>query len=244
MSPVRAPGVFAASCEAFLPSLCLHCGEPLGGRDVALCSSCWASVIPLVGARCSRCGGSADEFAEQGCLACSMASIPQQGTVIWGEYDGALRSAVLGLKHRGRDELAQPLGQRLAGRVALETWASDIDLVVHVPSHPLRRLRNGRSAAAELAAVVAGVLDRPRERALTRRGLRRQTGRSRPQRIQLPRRSFRCITRVAGKSLLVVDDVTTTGTTLRRAAEVLADAGAEVVYCAALAGTPDPRMTT
>jgi predicted amidophosphoribosyltransferase len=115
---------------------------------------------------------------------------------------------------------------------------------VHVPSHPLRRLRHGRSAAAGLADVVAEVLDRPRGRALGRRGLRRQTGRTRPQRLQLPRRSFRSAAEVRGRRLLIVDDVTTTGATLRRAAEVLGEAGAEVVYCAALARTPDSRKAT
>ncbi len=164
--------------------------------------------------------------------------------MIWGEYDGALRSAVLGLKHRGRDELAIPLGRRLAGRVAAEIWATDIDLVVHVPSHPLRRLRHGRSAAAGLADEVADLLDRPRGRALGRRGMQRQTGRTRPQRLQLPRRSFRSTAAVRGRRLLIIDDVTTTGATLRRAAEVLREAGAEVVYCAALARTPDPRKAT
>jgi predicted amidophosphoribosyltransferase len=145
-------------------------------------------------------------------------SPPQQGTVIWGEYQGALRTAVLGLKHRGRDELTRPLGRRLAGRVATEAWASDIDLVVHVPSHP--------------RCVLA------------RRGMRRQAGRSRAQRLQLPRRSFRNTASVRGRRLLIIDDVTTTGATLRRAAEVLGEAGAEVVYCAAMARTPDPRKTT
>lgn len=164
--------------------------------------------------------------------------------MIWGEYEGVLRSAVLGLKHRGRDELAKPLGRRLASRVAVEDWASDIDLVVHVPSHPLRRLRHGRSAAAGLADVVAAVLDRRRGRALARTGMRRQIGRTRAQRLQLPRRSFRSVASVRGRRLLIIDDVTTTGATLRRAAEVLGGAGAEVVYCAAMARTPDSRMVT
>lgn len=241
---MRAPGAIAAACEAFLPSLCLHCGEPLGGRDSGLCTPCWARLVPLAGARCPRCGGSADEFAEQGCLECSAAPPPQQATVVWGEYDGVLRSAVLALKHRGRDELAGPLGRRLAGRIAAETWSSDLDLIAHVPSHPLRRLRHGRSAAAGLADEVAEHLARPRGHALGRRGMRRQTGRTRPQRLQLPRHTFRSIAAVRGRRLLIVDDVTTTGATLRRAAEVLRAAGADVVYCAAVARTPDPRKAT
>ena len=244
MFSVRAPGVFAASCEAFLPSLCLHCGEPLGGRDLGLCSSCWGCVVPLVGTRCPLCGGPADQFEDHGCLECSVNCPPQQGTVVWGEYDGPLRSAVLGLKHRGHDRLANPLGRRLAGRVAAEHWASDIDLVAHVPSHPFRRLRHGRSAAAELADVVARALDRQRGRPLGRRGMQRQTGRTRPQRLRLSRSSFRSTAPVRGRRVLVIDDVTTTGATLRRAAETLAEADAEVVYCAALARTPDPRKAT
>jgi predicted amidophosphoribosyltransferase len=49
---------------------------------------------------------------------------------------------------------------------------------------------------------------------------------------------------VTGQRVLVIDDVTTTGTTLRRAAEALAKSGAQVVYCAAMAATPDARRVT
>jgi predicted amidophosphoribosyltransferase len=45
----------------------------------------------------------------------------------------------------------------------------------------------------------------------------------------------------AGHRMLVVDDVATTGTTMRRAAEALLDAGADAVFCAAMAHAPDPR---
>jgi predicted amidophosphoribosyltransferase len=164
--------------------------------------------------------------------------------VVWGEYDAVLRTAVLAMKRRGRDELARPLGRRLAGRISLEWWAPQVDAVTHVPSHPLRRLRHGPSAAAELAVVLAKQLDRPHVRALRRRGFHRQAGRSRAQRLLLPRQSFRCIASIQGKRLLVVDDVTTTGATLRRTTEILLSAGAEGVYCAALARTPDTRRPT
>jgi predicted amidophosphoribosyltransferase len=57
----------------------------------------------------------------------------------------------------------------------------------------------------------------------------------------MARGSFSARPKVDGRRWLVVDDVCTTGTTLRRAAETLVDAGADAVYCAAVAHAPDPR---
>lgn len=241
---MHAPGVLAASCEALLPSLCLHCGEPLGGRDKGLCTACWSAVVPLAGVCCPLCAGPCGNQGEDTCLHCLDRPPPQSGTVVWGEYDAQLRTAVLALKHRGRDEFARFLGGRLAGRISLELWSPRIDLVTHIPSHPIRRLRHGRCAAENLADVVARQLARPLVRTLRRKGLQRQAGRSRAQRLQLATGSFRCIASVDGQRVLVVDDVTTTGATLRRVAQILLAAGAREVFCAAVARTPDTRRST
>ncbi|HOC42889.1 MAG TPA: phosphoribosyltransferase family protein [Thermoanaerobaculales bacterium] len=240
---MRLAGVISASCEAFLPCLCLHCGEPVGGDQIGLCGACWPTVVPRAGVVCPRCAGPCDGALVE-CLTCQASAPAQLGTVAWGEYDGALRSAVLGLKTRGRDELSEPLGRRLAARIAVEDWSFDLELVVHVPSHPLRLVRRGWPAAASLARVVGRELGLPARPLLKRRGLQRQTGRSRAERTALPRRSFRAAGAVAGRCVLIVDDVTTTGTTLSRAAEVLLAAGADAVYCAAMAVTPDSRRAT
>ena len=108
----------------------------------------------------------------------------------------------------------------------------------------MRRLRRGPAAAEALAATVARELGRPLSSPLSRRGLARQTGRTRAQRLKLDPRSFRCGADLDRRRPLLVDDVTMTGATLRRAAEVLRAAGASAVCCAALAVTPDPRRLT
>jgi predicted amidophosphoribosyltransferase len=177
----------------------------------------------------------------EGCAGCASAPPPQAATIIWGEHDGVLRTAILALKHGGRDDLARPLAQRLCATVAAQPWAREIDSVCAVPSHPLHRPRRPWTAAGLLANATGSLLDRRVIHPLRRCGLRRQTGRRRAARLALPLRSFQAVQTLRGRRLLLIDDVTTTGATLRTAAAALLDAGAESVCCAALARTPDPR---
>jgi len=240
MSAVHTGGALAVAIEALLPGMCPHCDHPLAGSDRGLCSACWAMTVPRAGDACPFCGTPSDTSSEP-CLACIEDPPPQQGTVIWGEHAGVLRTAVLALKHGGRDDLAAPLGQRLAAKAAVEAWVDDIDSISSVPSHPWRRLRRPWTASELLALEVARQLGKPVGRFLRRRGLGRQTGRTRSQRLDMPRRSFSAPAKVEGHCVLLIDDVTTTGTTLRRASRALQRAGAEAVFCGVVAHTPVPR---
>jgi ComF family protein len=237
---VQTGGALAAAIEALLPGMCPHCDHPLDGIDRGLCGPCWALTIPRAGEACRRCGIPTNDTNEP-CLSCLDASPPQTATVAWGEYDGVLRTAILALKHGGRDDLAAPLGERLAASIAAESWVSLIDCIVPIPSHRWRRLNKPWAASELLADVVSKKLERPVERLLRRHGLGRQSGRSRARRLVLPAGSFSAKTNAKGRNLLVIDDVMTTGTTLRRAAKVLCSAGAEAVYCGVCAHAPDPR---
>lgn len=238
---MRVARLIAGAAEVVLPSLCPSCRSPLGGAEHGLCRECWSCLLPASGDRCDRCGGPAPS-SDEPCLGCATEPPPQQGTVIWGEYEGVLRNAILALKHRGHDELAGPLAERLAARVRLAPWAGEVGLVVPVPSHPFHRLRRGWTAAQLLARDVARRCGVPEVRALERRGLGRQAGRSRAQRLALAPNTFAARVDLAGSCVLVVDDVTTTGATLSRVARALLDAGAGVVFCAAVAFAPQGRM--
>jgi len=230
----------AAVTETLFPGLCPHCGECLPGEDRGLCGRCWSTLIPLSGAVCPRCGIPSNHPSDP-CLGCNPTPTPQHATVIWGEHDGSLRTAILALKHGGRDDLATPLGNRLAAVVASHPWADSIDAVCFVPSHPLRRIRRPWSASKQLAQVVAQRLHRPLITPLRRHGLVRQAGQSRARRLALSRRCFSVSSRLTARHILLVDDVTTTGTTLKHAVNTLLRAGAESVSCAALAIALDPR---
>jgi ComF family protein len=240
MCAVYLEGVLTAAAEALLPGLCPSCREVLPGGDRGLCGRCWSHIIPLAGAACPRCGVPVEDPSEA-CLECVRSTPPQQATVFWGEYDGTLRTAVLALKHGGRDEFAAALGSRLAAAVAASPWAEFVDTVCCVPSHPLRRFKRPWSAAEQLAREVARAFRLPYVALLRRHGLYRQTGRSRTRRLALPKRTFTGKIPAGTKNILLVDDVATTGTTLRLAAQALRKAGAEAVFCAAMAHAPDSR---
>jgi len=243
MSAVHVGGVISAAIEVFLPSLCLHCGAALAGSDSALCSACWSMLAPANGPSCPFCGGPNDNV-DAPCLSCHESPPPQIGTAVLAEHAGALRTAIVALKHGRRDELAAPLGRRLAALSAVASRPGKTDMVTAVPSHRLHRLRRGHSAAELIARQLARELRLPFSRLLRRRGLGRQTGHSRAQRLLLRRRHFVPRRRISGLRVLLVDDVTTTGTTLRRATEALREAGASAVFCAVLARAPDPRRQT
>jgi predicted amidophosphoribosyltransferase len=124
--------------------------------------------------------------------------------------------------------IAEALGPQLAAAV-----------LVPVGAAPLRRLGRGLDPAAEIARALAGRLGlEPRLRLLRRRGARPQRGRTRAERLAEPPR-FEVRGEVPALVLLV-DDVITTGATLRSCAAALSAAGAGVCGAVALAWAPAP----
>ncbi len=231
MLDVPASSILSRLRGAFLPAVCAVCSAPLGGHERGLCHACWSTVLPDPGARCPRCGAPSEGW-EVECLVCQEKHPPQDSTTVWGVYDGTLRRVLLALKHHGHDELARPLGLRLAHAAAPMPWLRHIDTVTWVPTHPYHRLRRGWSAARLLAHETARALELPTARLLKRRGLGRQATRSRAQRLDLPASAFGGRGMARGGRILLVDDVMATGSTIRRACgALLGDGAAEVHVC-------------
>ena len=163
---------------------------------------------------------------------------------VWalGDYEGALRSLVLAHKERGRAALSAPLGRALAGLVAAR-WEPGPVLVVPVPSARRAVRRRGRDAvramADEAAAALreAGWAARCAPVLRQRRGVADQAGLGAAQRRANLAGALRVTGPVAGASVLLVDDVVTTGASLAEAGRALREAGAVLAGAVVLART-------
>lgn len=153
-----------------------------------------------------------------------------------GPYENDWRAVVLQLKHHRRDELARPLGARLADTVRRSTWPTP-DTLVPVPMWWPRRLWRGFNQAELLARRAGRQLGVPVRLLLSRRRGVRQVGRRRSQRLRLGTTEIRA-RRPAPPRVVLVDDVVTTGATARACCRALRAAGAREVYLLAVARTP------
>jgi ComF family protein len=178
--------------------------------------------------RCAACGRVDTDW----CPACArdLADLPLDphdaaDIVSTGAHSGLLQSAVQGLKYHGVRALAEPLGARVAAAVARLRPA----MVVPVPASAARIRSRGYNQAALIAAACARSLGVPAEPlALIRlRETRSQVGLTRLERLENVVGAFAADpARVTGAAVLLVDDVYTTGATLRECLTALRAAGA------------------
>lgn len=232
------------------PRTCVACPAPLPplprptppGREWAalLCPRCRGDVRPI-GAACPSCAAPRPAFADPTARCRACVAIPKRAvtsTIALLRYRGVVRRVLHRVKYAGREEPCAPLGAALAHRVreVLVDVPADL-LVVPVPLHLVRRCTRGFNQAERIAEGLARVLDRPLAHALARRRSTRPLyGVKRDARDAIVGGAFRA-TRVAlaGRPVLLVDDIRTSGATLRAAAEALQAAGASRVIAAVVA---------
>lgn len=190
----------------------------------------------------SRCGVCGSHFRSV-CTECQDALIANidgdvPGTpesVIYAvAFAGRARQLILGLKYRNERSTARLLANVLVHR--LESDYRNADIVTWAPTSKQRRRKRGHDQAELIARAIARKIRRPCRSLLVHQGLNAQTGAGREQRLHGPQ--FRARRIRIGLHVMVVDDVVTTGATLRAAANVLYAAGAGQVSTVAVAATP------
>ena len=208
-----------ALLEAVLPADCPVCAGPMGRHKGGVCLSCW------------------DEIRESDRSIQLRPGRQLESLTTIGSYEGRLRAIIRCLKFSDLPGLGEPLGERLAGRLPLE--ATKADLIVPVPLHGLRRWRRGYNQAERIAASLHSCLGIPVARNLLvrSRATAAQSGRSRRGRLANVRGAFRARNMAGAVNVLLVDDVVTTGATMRECARILKTAGVRSVHAAAAART-------
>jgi len=228
-----------ASIDLFLPPACLLCGQRLQGstREPDFCDACMAGVTPLGPAHCCLCARPfSDATSSHLCGACLKLPPAFTRVHVAGRYQGSVKDAVHLLKHRNQLALAKPLGLIL-GRVVLNSGPGcPLDYIVPVPLHPHRLRQRGYNQALEIARPLSRQLGLPIETGLLRRCRKTppQQGLPADQRRRNLRNAFSLAGQVAGARVLLVDDIMTTGETVRECCRTLLQGGAKEIQVAVI----------
>lgn len=211
--------------DLVFPTRCVSCKRV----NQVFCSTCLATVQTVPSPVCPRCGNPLVS-ARTACLHCSARPpvITRIQSVCW--HEGALRDALLALKYAHRREVALPLAQLFG-----DTFSSsneNFDFVTSVPLHPAREQERGYNQAELLAQHAAAARRLPYLRVLRRtRATADQIGLDAPARRANVAGAFTADpSQCAHKTVLIIDDVCTTGATLNACATALFQVNARAVY--------------
>ena len=231
-----------AAIKAIYPPTCMGCGEP-ADRDHALCGPCWRETPFIVGLTCDHCGVPlpGEEMNNDGlvCDDCLQVARPWNRGRAALEYSGNARRFVLQLKHGDRTELARPLAAWMAA--AARPLVTGPVVIVPVPLHRSRILSRRFNQSALLAQRMGKSLNQPAcLDALTRtRRTPSLGGLGREDRFRALEGVFEVTpkraARLRGQTVLLVDDVMTSGATLAACTEALRAAEVDTVHVVTLA---------
>lgn len=207
----------------FFPSKCIFCRKVLDMTDI--CPECAAKLPYTKG----------DSISQK------LPHIKKCIAPLY--YDGMVREAILRYKFWGMPVYAHRLGLLIAECVENELDCGDIDVISYVPLSKKRLRKRGYNQAQLLAEEVSRKLDIPCVQTLVKVvDNPAQSGtKSREERLKNVKGAYEFCseTDIKDKSVLLIDDVVTTGSTLSECAKTLMAQGALYIYCAAIARSKD-----
>ena len=216
----------------WIPLPCPLCGKgvPFDGTANMFCADCMARMPLIRGQVCPSCGAELDGIFSS-CTDCMNSPKPlwKRAYSIF-KYRESVMDCVHQLKYKGGTELARPLGRLAAG--LFDQDSPHYDFIVPIPLHWTRYLSRGYNQSELFARQVSLHTGIPLKRALKRiRPTKQQAFLSKSERKSNIKGAFSVFdsTVAEKRTILLTDDVMTTGSTLREAAGVLLKAGADRV---------------
>lgn len=229
--------------DLIFPRGCAVCDAVLEPGQDHWCNKCGPDVLAATaGEYCPRCGLPVGPYMANanGCNACRDKRWALEGVARVGPYRSVIGRLVRRFKFDRQQRLDAILGEMLSAAIGRWEWVDELDAIVPVPITWRSRLHYSGSPVALLAAQAGQRLGVPVVPALRLgRKKRRQTGLPLAERAANVRGIFTParIDKVEGKTLCIIDDVSTSGSTLHEAARAMKRAGAAAVYGAVVART-------
>jgi len=231
------------------PPLCILCGTLSESRESLVCNECQDALEPHHFV-CSRCGSPRPGDIQRGraipggkakglCRDCFEKEPPFTQARSFGPHTPPLSHLIYHLKYRHKPHLA-PFLSSLMARTALSAGWMDIDAVISVPTTRWRLWRRGYNQAELLAEHTADQLGLPLVKGVVVRLMgRSQVGYHSDERERNVQRAFsiRNYRKILHRNFVLIDDVYTTGATVRAMTRTLKSAGAKKVYILTLSST-------
>lgn len=226
--------------------LCPACGReftPYYPR-IHFCPACLERIPFLLPPVCPRCGRPGKGNRPVGCRYCRKEKHRYERVKAFTVYGGYIKEILQAVKYNFRPDLAGALGSLMAAGMENDPEFERVEAVIPVPLHRRKLAARGYNQALLLAEPLAAFLRAPllSETLVRKRFTESQSGLRRWERKKNVTGAFQVTNcrEVAGKSLLLVDDICTTGYTLSECARVLLLAGARRVECVTAAlGAPE-----
>lgn len=233
-----------AALDFVYPPECLMCGREVECGRVSFCDSCFDTLRPRISGECPRCGAPVGEYVDlsDGCGQCRRESFAFDRVIRLGVYDGDMRLACLRAKASGGSNISRGLARTLVREKRNLFDELKPDFIVPVPEHWTRRFLHSHYAAEAISYEISRILNRPLCRNVLFKSRRtpKQATSSTVQRRQQQNGSFGVSTRtnLTDKTIVLVDDILTTGATASAAARALKNSGAGRVIATVIAVSP------
>ena len=227
---------FNAFIDFVLPPTCIACGNEIDKGLV--CNDCLDLVIYLRSPFCPHCGRPIDKTKT--CGYCRHEKYLDYGRA-FTLYVPPVDKMIHHLKYRGKTNLAKYFGLGMANVLNSDFHLREVDLIVPVPLHWLKQLRRRYNQAQLLTEIIHQETKIPISPMLERvKYTRTQTRLDHKKREENVRNAFKVkkMADVQNKKIILVDDVMTTGATIKECARTLKEAGVAEVYSLVAAITP------
>lgn len=223
--------------ELLFPRRCPVCDKPVDKMGRYVCAKCLPKIKYVQEPFCMKCGKGLRDDTLEYCEDCKNSShMYTKGRALY-EYD-TIKEAIYRLKYEGRREYADFFGKDLAKKLGKEMQSWRVDAIIPVPLHKDREKQRGYNQAKLLAKALGRELDIPvkADFIIRKRATLPQKQLNGKERQNNLKNAFKIGQNdVKLKTVIVVDDIYTTGATMDEVARCLKLAGVGEIYCVSLA---------